>query len=67
MGTLRNLAKSERAPADLLQLSDEDLLNTLGLIRTGQVTRAAILLAGTEEALREYLLRIGLDISTDDY
>lgn len=55
MGTLRNLAKSERAPADLLQLSDEDLLNTLGLIRTGQVTRAAILLAGTEEALREYL------------
>ena len=55
METLRNLAKSERAPEDLLQLSDQDLLNTLGLIRNGQVTRAAILLAGTEEALREHL------------
>ena len=55
METLRNLAKSERAPEDLLQLSDLDLLNTLGLIRNGQVTRAAILLGGTEEALREHL------------
>lgn len=55
METLRNLAKSDRAPEDLLQLSDEDLLNTLGLIRNGEVTRAAILLAGTEEALREHL------------
>ena len=55
METLRNLAKAERAPEDLLQLSDFDLLNTLGLIRNGQVTRAAVLLAGTEEALREHL------------
>lgn len=68
METLRNLAKSERAPEDLLQLSDEDLLNTLGLIRNGEVTRAAILLAGTEEALREHLPGYGwtfLQMTTD--
>ena len=68
METLRNLAKSERAPEDLLQLSDEDLLNTLGLIRNGEVTRAAILLGGTEEALREHLPGYGwtfLQMTTD--
>lgn len=68
METLRNLAKAERAPEDLLQLSDLDLLNTLGLIRHGQITRAAILLAGTEEALREYLPGCGwtfLQMGTD--
>ena len=68
METLRNLAKSERAPEDLLQLSDEDLLNTLGLIRNGEITRAAILLAGTEEALREHLPGYGwtfLQMTTD--
>ncbi|UYG08063.1 RNA-binding domain-containing protein [Halomonas sp. M4R1S46] len=52
---LRNLAQRERAPDELLRRSDRELLDTLGLIRKGQVTRAAILLAGTEEALREHV------------
>lgn len=52
---LRNLAQRERAPDELLRRSDRELLDSLGLIRKGQVTRAAILLAGTEEALREYV------------
>ncbi len=53
--TLRNQARKERAPDDLLRLSDAELLATLGLIRHGKLTRAAILLAGTEAAIREYL------------
>jgi ATP-dependent DNA helicase RecG len=53
--TLRNLAHRERAPDELLKLSDRELLDTLGLIRKNQLTRAAILLAGTEEALREHV------------
>ncbi|WP_163558375.1 RNA-binding domain-containing protein [Halomonas sp. NO4] len=52
---LRNLAQRERVPDELLRRSDRELLDTLGLIRKGQVTRAAILLAGTEEALREHV------------
>lgn len=53
--TLRNLAGAERAPADLLRLSDQDLLAALGLIRDGRMTRAAVLLGGTEAAIREHI------------
>lgn len=52
---LRNQASKERAPEDLLRLSDTELLSTLGLIKQGKLTRAAILLAGTEAAIREHL------------
>ncbi len=52
---LRNQASRERAPADLLQLSDVELLSALGLIRHEKLTRAAIMLAGTEAAIKEYL------------
>ena len=52
---LRNQARKERAPVDLLRLSDAELLATLGLIRHSKLTRAALLLAGSEAAIREYL------------
>ena len=52
---LRNQARRERAPDDLLGLSDSELLATLGLIKRGKFTRAALLLAGNEAAIREYL------------
>jgi len=52
---LRNLAKAERAPEDLLQLDDMDLLAAVGVIRKQRLTRAALLLAGTEHALREHV------------
>ena len=55
METLRNLARNERAPDDLLRLSDLDLLSTLGVIRDKYFTRAALLLGGTEEALRRFI------------
>lgn len=52
---LRNQARRERVPDELLSLGDTELLRTLGLIKSGQLTRAALLLAGTEDAIREYV------------
>ncbi|WP_346796346.1 ATP-binding protein [Halomonas sp. Bachu 37] len=52
---LRDLARKERVPDDLLTRSDMELLDALGLVRQGKLTRAAILLAGSEAALREYV------------
>ena len=55
METMRTLARKERAPEDLLSLSDTEMLSVLGLIKNKQFTRAAIMLAGAENAVREYL------------
>jgi ATP-dependent DNA helicase RecG len=55
MEALRNQARKERAPEDFLNLSDIELLSALGLIKGGKLTRAALLLAGTEMAIREHL------------
>lgn len=52
---LRNMARAERAPDDLTRLDDMQLLTTLGLVKHRRLTRAAILLAGNEAALREYV------------
>ncbi len=52
---LRNLARAERAPEDLIQLSDMELLSALALIKKNKLTRAALLLAGTETSIREYI------------
>jgi ATP-dependent DNA helicase RecG len=53
--TLRELARAERAPDDLLKLGDLDLLDALGLRKGKKLTRAAILLAGTGQAIREHV------------
>jgi ATP-dependent DNA helicase RecG len=50
---LRNMAKAERAPEDLLRLGDLELLSALGVVKGKHFTRAALLLAGNEDALRE--------------
>ena len=55
LGRLRELAASEKAPADMLQMQDMDLLAALGLVRRGRLTRAALLLAGTERAICEHI------------
>jgi len=55
MEALRTLARTERAPEDLLKLGDLDLLEALGLIKGKKISRAAIFLAGTEQAIREYI------------
>jgi len=52
---LVGVARDENAPADLLAQSEADLLRKLGVLRDGRLTRAGILLVGTEEALRRHV------------
>lgn len=52
---LRYQARKERAPDDLLRLSDQELLAALELLKNGALTRAGLLLAGKEEALQEIM------------
>ena len=52
---LRDAGRRERAPEELLALSDVELLSALGVLRQGRLTRGAILLAGRAEALREHV------------
>jgi len=49
---LRTIARLEKAPDDLLNRSDRDLLGALGLIRNGRLLRAGVLLAGNSDAIR---------------
>lgn len=51
---LRKFAKDAKAPDELLALEDIELLSSLGLVTNEQFSRAAILLAGTDEAIRKY-------------
>jgi ATP-dependent DNA helicase RecG len=55
MEQLRGTAGRERASDDLLRLSDLDLLNAIGVLRKNHLTRAGLLLAGKEEAIREFV------------
>ena len=53
---LREAARRERAPEELLRLSDIDLLMALGVVRSGgEMTRAAVFLAGSERAIRRHI------------
>jgi ATP-dependent DNA helicase RecG len=55
MEALRNQALEDRAPEDMMLLSDIELLAALGLTKGNNLTRAAIYLVGTEVAIREYV------------
>lgn len=52
---LRACAVEKNAPTDLLRLADMELVAALGLLRRGRLTRAALLLAGTERALCRHI------------
>jgi len=54
MERLREAAAREKAPNDLLQKTDWDLLSAIGLVRNGHLLRAGLLLAGNPEAIREH-------------
>lgn len=54
MERLREAARRENAPDDLLRRPDRELLSTLGLIPDGRLLRAGVLLAGSENAIREH-------------
>ena len=73
MERLRGAAAKEKAPGDLLNKTDRDLLSTIGLIRNGRLLRAGLLLAGSPEAIREHFpgyiwthLRMATDIDYTD-
>lgn len=55
MEQLRGAASRERASDDLLRLNDLDLLNAIGVLRKGRLTCAGLLLAGREDAIREFI------------
>ncbi len=57
--TLRESARLDNAPEDLVRMSDRDLLEALGLLRDGKITVAALLLAGSPEALKKHLPSYG--------
>lgn len=46
MERLRDAASEEKAPTELLEQSDLDLLVSLGVVRDGRLTRAGVLIAG---------------------
>lgn len=52
---LRDMARQEQAPADLLRKSDLDLLAALDVLRDGLLTKAGLLLAGHAEAIARHL------------
>ncbi len=56
MEQLRLVAREHNAPNDLLRLSNIDLLKNLDLISTsGHLTRAGLLVGGTEDAIRQFI------------
>jgi ATP-dependent DNA helicase RecG len=73
MERLREAARRERAPDDLLRLADRDLLAALGLIPNGRLLRAGVFLVGSTEAIRAQFpgyawthLRMASDIDYTD-
>lgn len=59
MERLRDLAREEQAPADLLRRTDLDLLASLDLLREGRLTRAGLLIAGQTDAIARHLPNFG--------
>lgn len=51
---VRDLARKEKAPDSLIQLSDLDFLEKLDLIRGKKITRAGLLIVGNRTALLKY-------------
>lgn len=52
---LRDMARQEQAPADMLRKSDLDLLGALDVLRDGRLTKAGLLIAGSAEAIARLL------------
>jgi ATP-dependent DNA helicase RecG len=59
MELLREAARREKTPEELLQMGDIDLLGNLGVIRNRKLTLAGLLLAGKEETIREHISGYG--------
>lgn len=73
MERLREAARREKAPDDLLHKTDRELLGALGLLRSGRLLRAGVLLAGTTDTIQKHFpgyvwtyLRMATDTDYDD-
>ncbi|MDE0104069.1 MAG: putative DNA binding domain-containing protein [Bryobacterales bacterium] len=55
MESLRVASRLERAPSDMVRLNDTDLLEAIGVVREGRPTRAAVLLAGSPQSIRQHI------------
>jgi len=55
MEQLREASRKERAPEDLLKLTDIELLGAMGVLKGGRLTRAGLLLVGKNDAIEKYL------------
>lgn len=55
MEILREVARQENAPNDLLTKTDLDLLGTLEVIAGGRLTRAGVFLGGSDKAIERHL------------
>ncbi len=53
MDYLRNIARREQAPEDILGTEDMEFLTSIGLVQRGKITRAGLLLVGSEEAIKK--------------
>jgi ATP-dependent DNA helicase RecG len=56
---LRDMARQEQAPADLLRKTDLDLLSALDLVHDGKLTKAGLLIAGNAEAINRHIPNYG--------
>lgn len=56
---LRDLARQEQAPTDLLRKTDLDLLGALDVLRDGKLTKAGLLIAGNADAITRHMPNYG--------
>lgn len=68
---IRDIMKREKADISLLEMPDEDLLNSIGALKDGYLTKGAILLVGKPEVINriipEYRWSFRKMISDTDY
>lgn len=54
---LREVAKKQKAPEELLQQSDTELFNSIGILKNSKMTLAGLLLVGSPESIEQYIPR----------
>lgn len=55
MECLREMMINEKAPEDLKQMSDQDLLQSIGALKEGKLTIAGLLMVGKNEPVQYFL------------
>ncbi|MFZ5354603.1 MAG: RNA-binding domain-containing protein [Bacillota bacterium] len=55
MERIRTMMSQERAPETLYNMSDEDLLSSIGAIKNGNLTFGGLLIVGNNEAIAKYV------------